>query len=78
MRLTADNKGRLTCADLFPPQSTFDAKRMPDGTVRLVEMVEKDVPVVKPVRTSEGFLMLPVKIDKQLIRAAIRADRNAR
>jgi hypothetical protein len=78
MRLTADGKGRLTCAELFPPQSTFDAKRMPDGTVRLVEMVEKDVPVVKPIRTSEGFLLLPAKIDRKAIRAAIRADRDAR
>ncbi len=78
MRLTADDKGRLTCAELFPPRKTFDARRQPDGTLRLVEMVEKEVPVVKPVRTSEGFLILPVKIDKQLIRAAIRADRDAR
>lgn len=78
MRLTADGKGRLTCAELFPPQSTFDAKRMPDGTVRLVEMIEKDVPLVKPIRDGDGFMMLPVKIDKKSIRAAIRADRDAR
>jgi hypothetical protein len=46
--------------------------------VRVVELVEKDVPVVKPIRTREGFLMLPVKANRQSIRAALRADRDAR
>lgn len=78
MRLTADDKGRLTCADLFPPRKTFDARRQPDGTVRLVEMVEKDVPVVKSVRSEQGFLVSPVKVSSAAIRAAIRADRDAR
>ena len=38
----------------------------------------QQVPVVKPVRTSEGFLMLPVKVSRTAIRAAIRADRDCR
>jgi hypothetical protein len=38
----------------------------------------KQVPQVKPVRTREGFLMLPVKPSRQSIRAALRADRDAR
>lgn len=77
MRLTADNKGRLTCADLFPPQVTFDAKRMPDGTVRLVELVEKEVPLVKTHKV-EGFTLVNAKLDRSAIRAAIRADRDSR
>jgi len=44
----------------------------------VVELVEKQVPLVKPIRTREGFLMLPVKISRAAIRAAIRADRDAR
>lgn len=41
MKLTADKKGRLTCAELFPPEATFDATRQPDGSVRVMELVEK-------------------------------------
>lgn len=78
MRLTADDKGRLTCADLFPPRKTFDARRQPDGTVRLVQLVEKEVPLVKSVRNQDGFLLLPVKVDRLAIRAALRAERDAR
>jgi hypothetical protein len=40
--------------------------------------VEKEVPLIKPIRTREGFLMLPVKVSRESIRAAIRADRDAR
>jgi hypothetical protein len=78
MRLTADDKGRLTCAELFPPKATFDARRQPDGTVRIVELVEKDVPVVKSVKTKSGLLVSPVKVSRAAIRAAIRSDRDAR
>jgi hypothetical protein len=77
MKLVADSKGRLTAADFFRPGTAFDATRQPDGTIRLAELVEKEVPVVKPVRTKDGFLMLPVKIDRKTISAAIRADRDA-
>jgi hypothetical protein len=77
MKLVADKHGRICSAELFPPRTAFDASRQPDGSVRVVELVEKEVPLVKPVRTPEGFLMLPVKISRQSILAAIRADRDA-
>jgi bifunctional DNA-binding transcriptional regulator/antitoxin component of YhaV-PrlF toxin-antitoxin module len=35
-----------------------------------------DVPVVHPVETAEGFLMLPVRLHTRKIRNAIRADRD--
>ena len=78
MKLVADKSGRICSAELFPPCTAFDASRQPDGSVRVVELVEKEVPVVKPVRTREGFLMLPVKVSRAAIRAAIRADRDSR
>jgi hypothetical protein len=77
MKLVADSRGRLTAADLFRPNTAFDASPQPDGSIRIVELVEKEVPVVKPVRTKEGFLMLPVKISRKAIIRAIRADRDA-
>ena len=78
MKLVADKNGRICSAELFPPRTAFDATRQPDGSVRVVELVEKEVPLVKPIRTREGFLMLPVKASRAAIRAAIRADRDDR
>jgi hypothetical protein len=78
MKLLADSKGRLACKALFPPRTPFSAQRQADGSIRVVELVEKEVPVVRPVRTREGFLMLPRKLDRKTITAAIRADRDAR
>jgi hypothetical protein len=78
MKLVADNHGRICSAELFPPRTVFDASRQPDGSVRIVDLGEKEVPLVKPVRTPEGFLMFPVKASRQAIRAALRADRDAR
>jgi hypothetical protein len=77
MKLVADKNGRICSAELFPPRTAFDASRQPDGSVRVVELVEKEVPLVKPIRTREGFLMFPVKASRAAIRAAIRADRDA-
>ena len=78
MKLIADDKGRIASAELFPPRTVFDATRQPDGSVRVVELVEKEVPEVKPIRTKEGFLIWPVKVSRQAIRQAIRTDRDAR
>ncbi|HEX4121334.1 MAG TPA: hypothetical protein VH619_12005 [Verrucomicrobiae bacterium] len=78
MKLVADKNGRICSAELFPPRTAFDASRQPDGSVRVVPLVEKEAPLMKPIRTREGFLMLPAKVSRQRIRAAIRADRDAR
>jgi hypothetical protein len=78
MKLVADKNGRICSAELFPPRTAFEASRQPDGSVRVVELVEKETPLLKPIRTQEGFLMLPVKATRRAIRAAIRADRDCR
>lgn len=41
MKLKADNDGRIGCRELFTPQKTFDATRQPDGSIRIVELIEK-------------------------------------
>ena len=77
MKLVADERGRLTSADLFRPGAAFNAEKQPDGSIRIVELIEKEAPVVKPIRTREGFLMLPVKLDRRVIAAAVRIDRDS-
>lgn len=78
MKLVADSNGCLACKELFPPGKPFSALRMRDGSIRLVEIIEDEVPTIEPIRTAEGFLMLPVKLARKTISAAIRADRDAR
>jgi hypothetical protein len=78
MKLVADRNGRLACKDLFTPGRPFSVERMGDGSIRLMELVEKEVPTVQPVRTKGGFFLLPVKLDRKTVAAAIRADRDSR
>ena len=78
MKLVADSNGRLACKDLFTPGKPFSAERMGGGSIRLMELVENEVPSIQPVRTKDGFLMLPVKLDRRTVAAAIRADRDSR
>jgi hypothetical protein len=78
MKLTADEQGRLTSTELFRPGAAFDATRQRDGSIRIVELMEPEVPVVEPIRTKEGFLISPVKIPRDAIRRAVRMDRDAR
>jgi hypothetical protein len=77
MKLIADSRGRLTAADLFRPNTAFDASYQPDGSIRVVELVEKKVPVVRIKRNKNGIFSCPVRLSRQDIRAAIRADREA-
>ncbi len=79
MKLMTDSKSRLTSAELFRPLTAYDAKRMPDGSVRVMELVEKEVPTVRPERVN-GMLRLPQasRPSRQTIVAAIRADRDER
>ncbi len=50
MKLVADSRGRLTAADLFRPGTAFDASPQPDGSIRIVELVEKKAPRARIVR----------------------------
>lgn len=52
MILKADHKGRLTCSSIFTPFKTFSVNQEPDGSVRIVQMVEapKKVPTIEEAR----------------------------
>jgi len=76
MKLIADSRGRLTAADLFRPNTAFDATVQPDGSIRVVELVEKEVPIVKVTRNKDGTYNVPLRLTRDEIRAAIRADRD--
>jgi hypothetical protein len=50
MKLIADNEGKIGCRELFTPRSTFDASRQPDGSIRIVELVDKAASRARLVR----------------------------
>jgi hypothetical protein len=77
MKLVADSRGRLTAANLFRPGAAYDASLQPDGSIRIVHLVEADVPIIEPVE-KEGLLLSPVQLSPEIIAAAIRAERDER
>ena len=84
MKLRTDNRARLYGRDVLKPNTDYQAET--DGNrIVLVEMVPaeaKEAPLVKLVRSPEGFLMLSPsdaeRVTRQDIRRAVRADRDAR
>lgn len=78
MKLVADSRGRLTAADLFRPNTAFDASPQPDGSIRLIELVEKEVPTVRARRVKGRWVGADIKLSRETIAAAVRADRDAR
>ena len=80
MTAIADNKKRVTIKTA-KPGDRFDVQISADGTVVLKPLVTRDdddVPLVKMVRTKEGFLMFPKGKgpSREAILAAIREDRD--
>jgi hypothetical protein len=75
MTLKADEQGRLTCPELFPPKAVFNVVKQSDGAIQLQKLPRHEAKLVKPIRTKEGFLTLPVEISSAEAAAAIRACR---
>lgn len=77
--LKADDRRRVQIPDAKPGQ--IFAYELSGNVVKLtpVKPVEEDVPVVKMVRRPDGSYRFPdgVKISREEIRAAIRADRDS-
>ena len=78
MKLVADDNGRLACKSLFTPKRAFSAERQADGSIRLVELVEKEVPVVRARKVNGRWMGAEMQLDRAKVVRAIRADREAR
>jgi hypothetical protein len=73
--LTVDDYQRVRLP-AAKPRSKF-AYEASGNVITLTELVEKDVPLVK-TRKASGFVLVDANLDRAAIRAAIRADREAR
>ena len=63
---------------MFPPSTALDATRQPDGSIRIVELEEKLVPVVYARKVKGRWVGAQgIKLDRAAVVEAIRAD-NAR
>ena len=76
MKLTSDSQGRLGSAELFRPKADFEATVQPDGSIRVVELTQ--VPVVKPRRVDGRLRGAEVRLTRETVVAAVRAERDAR
>jgi hypothetical protein len=78
MTLTADEKGRLTCRELFPPRAAFDARTDGLGRVVLTRLAKQEHPpkLVRPVRYKDGWLM-PGEVDMEKLVQEIAQERQA-
>jgi hypothetical protein len=76
MTVTADSRKRVIIPACKPGEQ-FDVQASGDGAFLLRRLEPITAPVVKPVRTKEGFIMLRRKLDRRLVAAAIRADRDS-
>jgi len=77
MTVTADSRKRVIIPACKPGEQ-FDVQASGDGTFILRRLEPINAPMVKPVRTKEGFVILSRKLDRRLVAAAIRADRDSR
>ena len=76
MKLTADSQGRLGSAELFRPQADFEATVQMEGSVRLVELTQ--VPIVKPRRVDGRLRGAEIDLNREIVAAAVRTERDAR
>lgn len=79
MTLTADNKGRIACRELFPPHASFEAIKESDGKVTLIRLRrdERKLEMVKPILRN-GLLVLPIEggeLDTEALDKEIREER---
>jgi hypothetical protein len=77
MTLKADNRSRVKLPDV-KPGTVFELTNKIPGHFNLVEVQPKDVPVVNPIKRKDGSYKWPVRLSREEIVAAIRADRDSR
>jgi hypothetical protein len=77
MKAVADSRGRLAAMEYFKPGKAYDLAPLPDGGVRVVELVEREVPVVKVKFKKDGSFVCQRIMTREEIVASIRADRDS-
>jgi hypothetical protein len=79
MTLTADDKGRLTCSQLFPAGTRFDARTDDSGRIVLTKLVkqENEAKLVRMVEVNGMLMMPPSDYDMDALVRQIHEEREA-
>ncbi len=79
MELTVDEQGRLTCRELFPPMSRFEAKADVSGRIVLTRLTDEggQAKVVRPI-AYKGFWIIPGEVDAEKLAQELREEREQR
>jgi hypothetical protein len=81
MTLTSDDKGRLTCRELFPPRTSFNVSKTPEGQILLEKLIPQTRRQVRAKLKKIGdrlILQLPGTLTPSSIEDAVRDERDSR
>lgn len=78
MILKTDDRGRLTASELFRPRTAYEVTPQADGSLRVVELAEKPVPMARVKFKAGGSFECPPLMTREQVLAALRADRGRR
>lgn len=57
MQLKTDDRCSLTSSDLFKPNASYEVEKMPDGGIKLVELVPKKTSKAKFVEEGDEVFL---------------------
>jgi len=78
MKLVTDERCRLTSRDMFKPNTPYDAEKQADGRVVLTELVAAQVPIVRARKVNGRWVGADIRLNREVVAAAARAERDAR
>jgi hypothetical protein len=74
MKLTVDAHSRIASPELFRPKAAYDATKLPDGTIQLVELVPEVNPRPRLIRRDgHTYLQSDQPITNEDVAAAMAA-----
>jgi hypothetical protein len=78
MKLTTDERCRLASQELFKPRTDYEAEKQGLGRIVLTEVGTLEIPTLKPQRVNGRLRGAAGLLRRDIVAAAVRADRDAR
>jgi len=78
MTLTADNKGRVTAAEIFTPGKSFETIKLSTGQIIMSELTRKEPPTLRVRRVNGKLRGAAVELSREVVAAAVRSERDSR
>jgi hypothetical protein len=78
MKLTTDERCSLSSQELFKPKTDYEAEKLGSGRIVLTEVGTLEIPTLKPQRVNGRLRGAAVSLRREVVAAAVRADRDVR